>query len=84
MAGTAVGVLAAPSAQLMHAVGADVVFPAFFLALLVGGELRSGRSAVLAALIGAAISLALVPFAAPGIPIIAASLGALVGLRREQ
>jgi branched chain amino acid efflux pump len=84
VAGTVVGVFGADLVGDPGRFGLDALFPAFFLALLVGGELRSGRSAVLAALIGAAISLALVPFAAPGIPIIAASLGALVGLRGER
>ena len=61
------------------ALGLDAVFPAFFLALLVT-ELRGGRRAVLAACLGATIALALTPFAPPGLPIIAASVGALVGL----
>jgi predicted branched-subunit amino acid permease len=79
--GTVAGVLGATAIDDPGKFGLDALFPAFFLALLVGGELRSGRAAVLAAAIGAAIALALVPFAAPGIPVIAASLGALVGLR---
>jgi predicted branched-subunit amino acid permease len=82
--GTVAGVFGATAIGDPGKFGLDALFPAFFLALLVGGELRSGRAAVLAAAIGAAIALALVPFAAPGVPIIAASLGSLVGLRGER
>jgi hypothetical protein len=32
--------------------------------------------------LGAAVALALVPFAPPGIPVVAASVAALLGLRR--
>jgi hypothetical protein len=34
------------------------------------------------ALVGAAIALALAPFAPPGVPVLAASIAALVGPRR--
>lgn len=59
--------------------GLDVLFPAFFLALL-RDELRTRRGAVVA-LIGAGLALALVPLTPPGVPILAASAVALVGLR---
>jgi branched chain amino acid efflux pump len=59
--------------------GLDAVYPTFFLALLLA-ELRSGRAKGAAAL-GAVIALALVPVAPAGIPILAASLAALIGLR---
>lgn len=62
-----------------EALGLDALFPAFFLALLVEGELRPGRPA-LAAGLGAVIALALIPFTAAGLPIIAASVAALIGL----
>jgi 4-azaleucine resistance transporter AzlC len=57
--------------------GLDAIFPAFFLALLVG-ELTTPRSRAVA-VGGAAIALALVPFAPPGLPIIAACLAAIAG-----
>ena len=38
--------------------------------------------AMLAALVAAAITIVLLPFAPPGVPIVAASLAALIGLRR--
>ena len=81
--GTAIGVFAGDLIGDPDALGLDALFPAFFLALLVQGELRPGPPAVAAGL-GAAIALALVPFVPPGIPIIAASAAALVGLRHRQ
>jgi 4-azaleucine resistance transporter AzlC len=42
-----------------------------------------GRSRLLAAVVGAAIALALVPVAGPGVPIVAASLACLVGAWRS-
>ena len=52
---------------------------AFYLALLVE-EARS-RARDVAGLAGAAIAFALMPFTPAGVPIIAASLAALVGVR---
>jgi 4-azaleucine resistance transporter AzlC len=78
--GTAVGVLVGPSLPDPEDLGLDAIFPAFFLILLVS-EAR-GRRALLAAAIGAAITVALMPVAPVGLPIIAAFVGALVGLRR--
>ena len=51
--------------------GLDAMFPAFYLALL-AEEMRD-RAALSSALLGAAIALCLVPFAPPGIPVVAAS-----------
>ena len=59
---------------------APIVFPAFYLSLLV--EEARGRRAVAAAAGGAAITVALMPVAPAGLPVIAASLAALIGLRR--
>ena len=60
--------------------GLDALFPTFFLALLLA-ELREPRARPVAAL-GAVVALALVPFAPAGVPILAASAAALLGLRR--
>jgi branched chain amino acid efflux pump len=79
--GTLAGVLAGDLIGDPEALGLDAIFPAFFLVLL-AEELRDG-SAVVAAVLGAAIALALVPLAPAGIPVLAASLAALVGLRRR-
>jgi 4-azaleucine resistance transporter AzlC len=78
--GTAIGVLAGDSIGDPEALGLDVVFPAFFLGLLIE-ELRHGREQVGAALIAVGVSALLVPFTPPGIPIMAACVGALLGLR---
>lgn len=64
-----------------RALGLDAVFPAFFLVLLVAEVKDRTRGGV--ALLGAVVALALVPFTPPGIPVLAASLGALLGLRRR-
>jgi 4-azaleucine resistance transporter AzlC len=69
--GTAIGVLAGEALGDPEALGLDAAFPALFLALLVP-QLRS-RRALAAALGGAGIALALVPWTPPGVPIIAAT-----------
>jgi 4-azaleucine resistance transporter AzlC len=81
--GTALGVFGGELIGDPEALGLDALFPAFFLALLVGGELQRGRLAIVAALLGASIALALVPFTPPGVPVIAACAGAVVGLKRS-
>jgi predicted branched-subunit amino acid permease len=60
--------------------GLDAAFPALFLALLL--TQLGTRRAIATALAGGAIALALVPVAAPGVPIIAASAACLLGVRR--
>ena len=79
--GTIVGVLAGPVLGDPERLGLDVIYPTFFLALLLG-ELKSGRAKGVAAL-GALIALALVPVAPPGVPVLAASAAALLGLVRR-
>ena len=79
--GTAVGLLAGDLIGDPASFGLDALFPAFFLALLVGGELRTGRTAVIVAVLGAGLALVLLPFAPAGVPVIAASGAALIGLR---
>ena len=79
--GTIVGVVGGEALGDPATLGLDAAFPALFLALLVG-QLRS-RDAVVGALLGAGIALALVPFTPPGVPIIAAAAAALVGLVRR-
>jgi predicted branched-subunit amino acid permease len=58
--------------------GLDAMFPAFFLALLVA-EMRN-RRAIAAAVIAACAALLLVPHVPPGLPVIAASAAALIGV----
>ena len=78
--GTVIGVFAGDAIGDPHKYGLDAVYPAFFVALLVA-EMTSPR-ARLAALLGAVIALALVPVAPAGVPVLAASVVALIGLRR--
>ncbi len=80
--GTAVGAVAGSVIGDPERLGLDALYPAFFLALMLG-ELRSGRAKGVA-LAGALIALALVPFAPPGIPVLAASLATLIGLVRRE
>ena len=61
--------------------GLDAIYPTFFLALLIA-ELRD-RTSRGVALGGGLLALALVPVAPPGVPILAASAVALVGLARR-
>jgi predicted branched-subunit amino acid permease len=79
--GTAVGVLGAGFLGDPETYGLDAAFPALFLALLVG-QLTT-RRALAAAVLGAAIALALVPVAAPGVPVVAAAAACLIGLARS-
>jgi 4-azaleucine resistance transporter AzlC len=77
---TAVGVLGGEFLGDPDVLGLDAAFPALFLALL-WPQVRTTRAAV-AALLGAAIAVALIPVAPPGVPIVAASVACLMGLRR--
>ena len=80
--GTAIGALGGSLIGDPDAFGLDAMFPAFYLALLVGEMDLS--STLASALLGAAIALVLVPFAPPGIPVVAAALAALLGLRERR
>ncbi|HWH93858.1 MAG TPA: AzlC family ABC transporter permease [Baekduia sp.] len=81
LTGTVVGVLAGSVLPDPEALGIDVVFPAFFLALLVG-ELRD-RQAGAVAVGGVVVAVVLGLLAPAGIGILSASAVALVGLRRR-
>lgn len=74
--GTWVGAVAGSHIGNPSRFGLDAVFPAFFLALLVG-ELRDRRK-LRVALVAVVITLVLVPLAPPGIPLIAASAASLL------
>jgi predicted branched-subunit amino acid permease len=75
--GTLLGVVFGSAIGDPKDLGLDAIFPAFFLALLVD-EARTPRARAVA-VGGAAIAVALVPVAPPGLPIIAACLAAVVG-----
>ena len=76
---TVVGTLLGGVLEDPNALGLDAAFAALFLALAVPylKERRARQAAALAAL----ITLALIPFAPAGVPIIAASAACLLGLR---
>jgi 4-azaleucine resistance transporter AzlC len=78
--GTVAGALGGDALGDPDRLGLDALYPAFFLALLLG-ELRDGRSRAVA-LLGAAIALALVPLTPAGVPVLVASVAALAGLAR--
>jgi branched chain amino acid efflux pump len=79
---TAVGAFGAEVFGDPEALGLDAAFPALFLALL-WPQLRGVR-AIVAALLGAAMALILLPLAPPGVPIIAAAAACLVGLGERR
>ena len=81
VSGTAVGVFAGDLVGDPQRLGVDAMFPAFFVALLIS-EVKDGRTFGVAAL-GALIAFALVPVAPAGVPVLVASLAALVGLARR-
>ncbi len=76
--GTAAGALAGQGLAEPAALGLDAMFPAAFVALLAPQLRQAG--AVAAAVAGAVIALALLPFAPPGIPVLTAALAVFVGL----
>jgi 4-azaleucine resistance transporter AzlC len=78
---TALGVFGGGLLGKPERFGLDAAFPALFLALLV--SVVKSRREILAALAGGAVALALLPFARPGVPIIAASAVCLVGMRKR-
>ena len=80
VAGTLAGVLAGDALSDPSSLGLDAIFPAFYLLLLVE-EARTPR-ARLVVLVASLIALGLMTFAPPGVPVIAASAAALLGLRR--
>jgi predicted branched-subunit amino acid permease len=79
--GTLAGVLGGALLAEPASLGLDAMFPAFF-AVLLASEAR-GRLPMTAAAAGAVIALVLMPFAPPGVPVLAATGAALIGLRRR-
>lgn len=79
--GTALGVFGGDLLGDPKTLGLDAAFPALFLALLV--TFTTSRREIAAAAAGGLVALVLLPFAPPGVPVIAASAVCLVGLRRR-
>lgn len=78
ISGTGLGALFSMGIGDTSVFGTDVLFPAFFLAILLGGELRMDRTAITVAAAGGTIALLLTPVAPAGVPLIAASAAALL------
>lgn len=76
--GTIVGAVFGDAIGDTHRLGLDAIYPTFFLALLIS-EVRTPESRRVA-VCGGLLALALVPVVPAGIPILAASAVALVGL----
>ncbi len=74
--GTVVGALIGDALGDVTRLGLDALVPAFFLALLL--EEVGDRHSRIVAVIGAGLALVLVPFAPVGVPVLAASVAALV------
>lgn len=82
LTGTTVGALGGDALGDTSRFGLDAIYPMFFLALLIA-EIKDRRTAAVAAA-GAVVALSLIEIAPAGIPVLAASLVALWGLRRRE
>lgn len=82
VSGTAVGVVGGEALGDPKALGLDGAFPALFLALLVP-QLAEAKARV-AALLGGAIALVLIPFTPAGVPIVAAGAACLLGVGKRS
>lgn len=78
--GTLIGALTAPSDEIIHRFGLDVVFPAFFLLLLID-EMRESVEARWVAAIAAVLAAGLTLVVPAGLAIVGSGAAALVGLR---
>ncbi|MDQ3157615.1 MAG: AzlC family ABC transporter permease [Actinomycetota bacterium] len=81
LAGTTIGALGGDIFGDTARFGLDAIYPTFFLALLIA-ELKN-RTTLAVALCGGLLALGLVEVAPAGVPVLAASLVALWGLRRR-
>jgi 4-azaleucine resistance transporter AzlC len=77
--GTAIGAVGGDAIGDPETLGLDAAFPALFFALMIT-QMRNNMH-VLAGVLGGLTALVLVPFTPAGVPIIAASAAALVGMR---
>ena len=80
VAGTAAGAIFGEALGDPESIGLDAAFPALFLALL--WPYAKERRGLTAALLGGLVALTLIPVAPPGVPIVAAAVVCLLGLRR--
>jgi len=82
MCGTVAGVIGGSALGDPRTLGLDAIYPAFFVALMIG-EIRSGRALAVAAA-GALVAFVLVPITPAGVPVLVASLASLLGLVRRS
>jgi predicted branched-subunit amino acid permease len=87
--GTAIGVLGATSIGETTRWGIDVLFPVFYLSLLLpelfpGRKLPRNLRPITVAILAGAITLILTPVTPPGVPVLAAAAAALLGLRAPR
>jgi 4-azaleucine resistance transporter AzlC len=82
IAGTTLGALGGNLLGDTSRLGFDAIYPMFFLSILIG-EIKDRRAAGIAAA-GAVVALSLIQIAPAGVPVLAASLVALWGLRRPR
>lgn len=83
LTGTVVGVVLVPSASLVHTIGLDVAFPAFFLVLLLD-EIRKSRRGPAVAVLAASCAGGLLLVVPPGIALIVPLFVALIGLLPQR
>ena len=82
IAGTTLGALGGDLFSDPSRYGLDAIYPTFFLALVIA-EVKD-RTTMVIAVIGGLLALSLVEVAPAGLPVLAASLVALWGLRRGR
>lgn len=82
VSGTTLGALGGDLFSDPSRYGLDAIYPTFFLALVIS-EIKD-RTALAVALAGGLLALGLVEVAPAGLPVLAASLVALWGLRRSR
>jgi predicted branched-subunit amino acid permease len=78
--GTALGVLGSSLLADPGRLGVDVLFPVFYLGLLLPETARSKR-AVMVALLSAIVTTGLIPIVPEGVPVLAGATTALLGIR---
>ena len=80
--GTIAGALGASTLASPTSLGLDVLFPVFYLGLLVP-ELRAAGRPLAVAVAAAVVAMALVPITPEGVPVLAAAATALLGLKGQ-
>ncbi len=82
-AGTIIGATLNPSTEFIHRWGLDVIFPAFFLLLLVDA-FRAGGHAVTVAAVAMVAGAVILSFASPGLALLASAAASLTVLLLPQ